>query len=53
MLSLENFEVLRLIFKYKSQSLSIRKCFTIPELIPLKHFMFKHDMRRMLQMEIN
>jgi anaerobic magnesium-protoporphyrin IX monomethyl ester cyclase len=29
---------------------TISKCFTIPELIALKRFMYKHDIRRMLQM---
>jgi len=29
---------------------TISRCFTIPELIALKRFMYKHDTRRMLQM---
>jgi len=29
---------------------TVSKCFTIPELFSLKHFMYKHDTRRMLQM---
>ena len=29
---------------------TISKCFTIPELIALKRFMYKHDTGRMLQM---